>query len=116
MQFTFLMFIRIVICAVTMGFGALSIISPQIAERFTGLNTEDPRGISEIRAVLGGLFFGLGLAGLIFHTGHAFGTVGVGYLMIAAVRGGSIFFDKAATTSNWISLATEVVFGILLLI
>jgi len=116
MPFTFLMFVRILICVATMGFGALSILAPEIAERFTGLNTEDPRGISEIRAVLGGLFFGLGLAGLIFHTGHAFGTLGVGYLMVAAVRGGSIAFDKAGTTSNWISFASEIVFGVLLLI
>jgi len=113
---TFLFWIKIVVAVATIAFGAMSIVSPPAAERFTGLNAAGPRGLSEIRAVLGGLFVGLGIAALIFRTPSAFGTVGIGYLAIAVVRAGSIYFDKAPTSSNWVSLAAEVVFGILLLV
>ena len=113
---TILFWIKIIVAVATMGFGVLSIVSPSSAERFTGLSAVGPRGISEIRAVLGGLFVGLAIAVLIYRTSSAFGTLGIGYLAIAFIRAASIFADRAATSSNWISLGSEVVFGILLLI
>ncbi len=113
---TFLFWIKVIVAVATIGFGVMSIVSPPAAERFTGLTAADPRGVSEIRAVLGGLFVGLGLAALIYRTAAAFGTVGIGYLLIAVVRAASIYFDHAATPTNWASLAFEIVFGVLLLI
>ena len=108
--------IQVIVAVATMAFGVLSIVFPPAAERFTGLTAAGPRGVSEIRAVLGGLFVGLGLAALIYRTPAAFGALGIGYLSIAVVRGASIYFDEAATTSNLVSLGFEVGFGILLLI
>jgi hypothetical protein len=113
---TFLFWIKVIVAVATMAFGAMSIVSPPAAERFTGLTAAGPRGVSEIRAVLGGLFVGLGLATLIYRTPSAFGTLGIGYLIIAVVRGASIYFDRAPTPTNWASLAFEIVFGVLLLI
>lgn len=113
---TILFWIKIAVAVATLGFGALSIISPAAAERFTGLTASGPRGLSEIRAVLGGLFVGLAIAVLIYRTPSSFGTLGIGYLAIAFVRAASIFADRAPTPSNWISLASEVVMGILLLV
>lgn len=113
---TFLFWIKVIVAVATIGFGVMSIVSPPAAERFTGLTAAGPRGVSEIRAVLGGLFVGLGLAALIYRTAAAFGTVGIGYLLIAVVRAASIYFDHAATPTNWASLAFEIVFGVLLLI
>ena len=113
---TFLFWIKIIVSVATIGFGLMSIVSPPAAERFTGVTAAGPRGVSEIRAVLGGLFVGLGIAALIFRTSSAFGTVGIGYLAIGIVRAASIYLDKAATPTNWASLAFEVVFGVLLLI
>ena len=51
---TALGWIKIIVAVATMGFGLMSIISPTAAERFTGLTADSPRGTSEIRAVLGG--------------------------------------------------------------
>ena len=113
---TVLLWIKIIVSVATIGFGLMSIVSPAAAGRFTGLTAAGPRGVSEIRAVLGGLFVGLGLAALIYRTPAAFGTLGIGYLSIAIVRGASIYFDEAATTSNLVSLGSEIGFGILLLI
>jgi len=108
--------IKVIVAVATMAFGAMSIVSPAAAERFTGLAATGPRGVSEIRAVLGGLFVGLAIAVLIYRTSTAFGTLGIGYLAIGFVRAASIFADRAPTTTNWLSLAFEVVFGILLLV
>jgi len=113
---TLLMWIKVIAAVATMAFGAMSIVSPSAAERFTGLTAAGPRGISEIGAVLGGLFVGLAIAVLIYRTPTAFGTLGIGYLAIAFVRAASIFADRAGTPSNWLSLGFEVVFGILLLL
>jgi len=113
---TIMFWIKILIAIATLGFGALSIVRPAAAEKFTGLRAEGPRGISEIRSVLGGLFVGLAIAAFVYHSPHAFGTLGIGYVGIAFVRAASIYGDKAATTSNWISLGSELVFGILLLV
>lgn len=113
---TLMFWIKIIIAIATAGFGALSIVRPAAAEKFTGLKAEGPRGISEIRSVLGGLFVGLAIAAFIYRTPSAFGTLGIGYLGIGFVRAASIYADKASTTSNWLSLAFEVVFGILLLL
>ncbi|MEW5827000.1 MAG: DUF4345 family protein [Candidatus Bipolaricaulota bacterium] len=113
---TFLNALKILAAVGTLAAGVISIVSPPSAERFTGLTAAGPRGTSEIRAVLGGLFVGLGIAVLIFRSAHAFRTLGIGYLAIALVRAASIAGDRAPTRSNWISLVSEVVLGVLLVL
>jgi len=113
---TFLYWIKVLLAVATMAFGAMSIVSPPAAERFTGLTAAGPRGISEVRAVLGGLFVGLGLAAIIYRSSHAFGTVGIGYLAVGIVRAVSIYIDRAPTPTNWLSLGFELAFGIVFLI
>lgn len=90
--------------------------APNSVTGFTGLSPTGTRGISEIRAVLGGLFIGLALAVIIFRAPAAYRTLGVGYLAVALVRGVSMNVDKALQGSNWISLGFEVVFGIILIL
>jgi len=111
-----LFWIKVIVAVATIGFGALSIARPLAAEGFTGLKATGPRGISEIRSVLGGLFVGLGVAALVYRTSSAFGTLGIGYLGIALVRVASILADRAGTASNWVSLVSEIAFGVLLLL
>ena len=108
--------VKITIAVATIGFGLLSVIAPKSAESFTGLTAPGPRGISEIRSVLGGLFVGLGAAALIYQDPSAYGTWGIGYLSIGVVRAGSIVYDKASTASNWGSLGFEIICGVLLLL
>lgn len=96
--------------------GLLVLIKPSAAEGFTGLQAVGPRGISEFRAVFGGLFIALGLYPLISHSSSAYKMLGWGYLAIALARAASILLDKSYDHSNFISLAIEVIFGIILIL
>jgi hypothetical protein len=108
--------LKIVAAVGTIAAGATSILVPRSAESFTGLSAVGPRGTSEIRAVLGALFVGLGVAVLLFRSPDAYRTLGIGYAAIAAVRVASIVFDHASTSSNWISFVSEVAFAFVFLI
>jgi hypothetical protein len=107
--------LKAVICLLTIATGTFSLFFPNSTISFTGLQPIGGRGISEIRAVLGGLFIALGIVPLILR-GDTLKMLGWAYLGIALVRTVSIFFDRASVQSNWISLAVEIVFGIILVI
>jgi hypothetical protein len=90
---------------------------------FTGLETPGPRGVTEVRAVLGGAFIGVGVAPLLFHIlgGYAsaqpaYQTLGITYLAIFAARVLGMVVDRSLERSNWISLATEIVLGVVLVL
>jgi hypothetical protein len=100
----------------TIATGLLSLFAPRSVQGFTGLTAPDGRGITEIRSILGGLFIGLGIAVFILGTRETYQMLGIMYLAIAAVRFISIFTDKSSVQSNWISLAVEIVFGIILVL
>ncbi len=110
-----LQILKIVAALLTIATGGLALLKPMSTPGFTGLNPIGGRGISEIRSVLGGLFIALGLIPLILG-GNTYAMLGWGYLGIAVVRLVSIFLDKSSVQSNWISLAVEIVFGIVLVL
>jgi hypothetical protein len=102
-------------CILTAATGALSLFKPMATPGFTGLEPVGGRGITEIRAILGGLFLALGIAPFLLG-GTSYALLGWAYLGIAIVRLVSIFLDKSSTQSNWISLGVEIVLGIILII
>jgi hypothetical protein len=108
-----LQLIAVILTIVT---GRVSLLAPRSVQGFTGLTAPGPRGITEIRAILGGLFIGLGIAVLVLGTREVYQALGIMYLAIAAVRVVSIFVDKSSVQSNWISVATEIVLGIILVL
>jgi hypothetical protein len=112
---TFLSILKIIAALATAATGVLALVKPTAVYGFTGLTAEGPRGISEIRAIFGGLFIALGLAPFLFGK-EAYQVLGIGYLAIAAVRLVSIFLDRSTASSNLISLAIEIVFGIILIL
>lgn len=95
--------------------GVLALVKPTAIYGFTGLTADGARGISEIRAIFGGLFIALGIAPF-FLGKPAYQVLGIGYLAIAVVRIFSILIDKSTDSSNLISLAIEIVFGIILVL
>ncbi len=110
-----LMILKIIAALATSATGLLALIKPTSVFGFTGLTAEGARGISEIRAIFGGLFIALGVAPFIVGE-SAYQVLGIGYLAIAAVRLVSIFIDHSTATSNLISLAIEILFGVILIL
>lgn len=111
----FLLILKVIAALATVATGLLALVKPTAVYGFTGLTAPGARGISEIRSIFGGLFIGVGVAPL-FLGSVAYQMLGIGYLAIALARLVSILLDKSYDKSNWISLAIEIVLGIILVI
>ena len=96
--------------------GLVSLIWPRSVQGFTGLRAAGGRGITEIRAVLGGFFVALGAAPLILDAAAAYRMLGIAYLVVGVVRTISMFVDKSVEQSNIISVAVEIIFGVVLVL
>lgn len=113
---TVLLILKIIAAVGTVGTGLLALVKPRSIYGFTGLEAKGGRGITEIRSIFGGLFIALGAVALYFRTSEVFLVLGVSYLAIGLVRAFSMFLDKSIERSNIISLLTEIVFGVILVI
>jgi len=107
--------LKILAALATAATGVFVLVAPRRTVGFTGLEPIGGRGISELRGVFGGLFIALGLAPLWLGP-TAYLMLGIGYLAIAAVRAVSMFVDHSVIRSNVISLATEIVLGVILVL
>ena len=108
-----LLILKIILSLATAATGLLAFFKPDAVYGFTGLTAAGPRGVSEIRAIFGGLFIALGVTPIVF---NQYRILGIAYLAIAAARVISIVIDKSYDQSNIISLAIEIVFGLILVI
>ncbi len=102
--------LKMIAAVLTAATGMLALVKPTSVYGFTGLTAVGARGISEVRAIFGGLFIALGAAPFLFGAA-AYMVLGAGYLAIAAVRLASIFVDRSTDSSNLISLVIEIVCG-----
>jgi hypothetical protein len=110
-----LMILKVISALATIVTGLIALVKPSAIYDFTGLVANGVRGISEIRAIFGGMLIALGLApfflGLV-----AYEMLGIAYLGIAITRAISIVIDKSTAKSNLISLGIEIVLGVILVI
>lgn len=113
---SFLLILKYVAVVVTLLTGLYSLLQPKKIKGFTGLEASSPRATTEIRAVMGGTFIGLGVAALFFPVREVFLTLAVAYIAIAVLRAVSMVVDRSFERSNWISLASEVVLILLLVL
>lgn len=112
----FIKILQIIAVIGTILTGFYSLVAPTQIEGFTGIRPIGGRGITEIRSIFGALFIGLGIAAFLLDKTVAYPMLGIMYLSIAAVRIVSMFMDKSIEQSNLISIAAEVVFGIILML
>lgn len=112
----FLSILQVIAAVATALLGVFVIIKPTAIYSFTGLTAGGVRGITEIRAIFGGLFIGLGAAPLILGNPAAFTMLGITYLAIALTRIGNMAFEPCTEQSNIISLASEIVLGVILVL
>jgi hypothetical protein len=115
-KMTILVIAQKVIAVATVLTGLISLIRPLSVQGFTGLMATGGRGITEIRAVLGGLFIALGAVPLFLDQPVTYQMLGIAYLVIGAVRAVSMFLDQSLVSSNTISLLVEIVFGVILVL
>ena len=108
--------LQVIAALATIATGLVSLIRPRSVQGFTGLDVSGSRGITEIRAVLGGFFVALGAAPLILDAQAAYQMLGIAYLVVALTRAVSMFVDKSVVQSNIISLVVEVIFGVILVL
>jgi hypothetical protein len=108
--------LQYIAAAATILTGVVSMFWPLKVRGFTGLEVSGGRGITEIRAVLGAFFVGLGICALYFNSAETYAMLGITYLVVAIVRTISMFVDRSVASSNVISAVAEVVFGIILVI
>jgi hypothetical protein len=113
---SFLEILQMAAAIATILTGLASLVRPRAVQGFTGLRAPGARGLAEIRAILGGTFLGLGAAPLILGGSAAYQMLGITYLAIAAARVVGIVVDRSTESSNLISLAVEIVFGVILLL
>ena len=113
---TLLFILKIMAAIGTVLTGLVSLIWPRAVFGFTGLNAPGPRGITEIRAVLGGVFIGLGIAPFLLKTPETYQMLGIMYLVVGGVRLVSMVADKSIIQSNIISLFVEIIFGFILVL
>lgn len=103
-------------CGFTILVGVYSLFVPNGITGFTGISPQGGRGITEIRAIFGMLFIVLGLYPLVSRSPVAYRMLGYTYLGVGIVRLISIFVDKSSEQSNWVSVAFEIIFGIVLIL
>jgi len=108
--------LQIVAAIGTIVTGLVSLIWPRSVRGFTGLSAEGPRGITEIRAILGGFFVALGAVPLILGAPETYVMLGITYLVVAVVRAVSMVVDKSVEQSNIISLVAEIILGVILVL
>lgn len=113
---TFLLVLKIIAAVATIATGLLCALRPQSVTDFIGLTAPGVRGVSEIRAIFGGAFIGLGAIPLALNSPLAYQMLGGVYLFIAVTRALSIVLDKSYAQSNLISLGLEGVCGVVLVL
>lgn len=108
--------LKIIAAIATIATGLVSLIRPTAITGFTGLSVTGPRGVTEIRSILGALFVALGATPLLLNVPATYQMLGIAYLVIGFVRLVSMIVDKSVEPSNVISLIVEIVFGVILVI
>lgn len=111
-----LQILKIIAAVATILTGIVSLFFPLKVRDFVGLDVQGGRGITEIRSILGAFFIGLGIAALFFNLPETYQMLGFTYLVVAAVRGISMFVDDSVVSSNIISLIVEIIFGVILIL
>ena len=81
-----LLILKGLFAVITVGLGVGAMIKPHAMRSFTGLEVSGPRGVTEIRAVLGGAFIGLGATPLALNDPVTYQMLGIVYLVIGVVR------------------------------
>ncbi|NOZ50154.1 MAG: hypothetical protein GXP37_08930 [Chloroflexi bacterium] len=96
--------------------GVASFIVPRTIQNFVDLHPDGARGMTETRAVFGGVMMGLGGAALLFGTHEVYMMLGFMYLGTAIARLVAMVVDRSFSQNNFFSLFLEALLGIILVL
>jgi len=101
---------------ITMGLGVLGLFWPMKVASLASIQPDGLRGLSEIRATYGGVFFAIGLFAVMWQDPDVFRALGVAWFGAAAGRAFSIVKEESGSSANYGAFAMEVVVGLLLIV
>ncbi|RAM58442.1 hypothetical protein DS65_02205 [Mesotoga sp. SC_4PWL113PWK15] len=109
--------IRFVVAVLTVVTGVYIVLKPESYAKLAEFSAGNARGKTEVKAIMGGTFIGLGVAPIVLLGAQiSFLFLGIVYLFIAATRIMSIFVDKSLTFTNLITLLVEIAFGLIMVL
>jgi hypothetical protein len=108
--------LQLIVVIATILTGVAALFWPRRIQGFIGLEAPGGRGITEIKAVFGGTFIGLGIAILALGTPETYKLLGIVYAAIGAIRAISMVTDQSVEQSNIISLVAEIIFAAILVL
>lgn len=112
---SFVEILKILAAVSTTVVGLVVAALPRSVSFFTGIAFPENKSVTEIRAALGGVFIGLGLAPFVLGAPAAYEVLGLVYAIIAGLRVLSMIIDDAFVPWNFANLFFEVLFAVLLL-
>ena len=101
---------------ITLACGIAGLFWPLAVANLVSIEPVEERGISEIRATYGGLFFAMGLFALIAQTSDVFRLVGVAWLGAASARSFSYVRDNSRSGMNLGAIVMETSVGLTMLV
>ena len=99
------------VLSIAMGLAAL--VAPERLGKQVGLSADGPLGRSELRAVFGGVFVGMGLACLLSGAGAAWLAGAGAFLGGAAVKLASAAIERGVLPAATLGLAVDLALGAL---
>lgn len=99
----------------SLSIGAVGLLRPQIIATGAGVIAEGPHGISELRALLGGVLFSLGLVCLITREPAAFLAAAAAWLGAAVAKLISLVLDRPEPGKVVPGLVLDALIGFALL-
>ncbi|MBI5504961.1 MAG: DUF4345 family protein [Deltaproteobacteria bacterium] len=101
---------------ITLGLGVLGLFWPMKVAGMVSIQPDGLRGLSEIRATYGGVFFAIGLFAVMWQDPNVFRALGFGWFGAAAGRMFSIVRDESGSGANYGAVAMEALVGLLLVV
>jgi hypothetical protein len=79
-----------------------------------GMESFSPRAKTEVRTMWGGLYLGMGIAGLVFSAPEVYKMIGIAYMVSNVIRGISMIVGKSADRAGLQRMSYEIILAVFL--
>ena len=105
---------RIYAIVITLKNGVFSGLRLRGLEPRLGMETFSPRAKTEVRTMWGGLYLGMGIAGLVFPSPEVYKMIGIAYMVSNVIRGLSMMFGKSVDRAGLQRMSYEIILAVFL--